>query len=716
MSPALVVLVLSLAAKPGTIYALSLDAPADLDGTWLFHEGDDASFADPALADDDWQPLTVPGGLARPALTGVYWLRAHIELANVDRELSLRLGPVDSAGQFFVDGKLVGETGSVDRQLDAHDVVTVWPVPLDATKDGRIVVAIRAWRNPLRADAAPARGGITSGPNWIGKTADVVRDQNLRDLDKLIAGVVVLVVGLYHLQLFRRRREQREYFWFALFSISMATYLLASTDAALWVLGEMPHSRVFWVGMIMTLPTFVQFLWPLLGRPIRWWWRANQAAMTLYALITLCWPTQWFVIKFIPFFELVLMAPLMIATTIVIVDSARRGNREARTLLVGTMALVLAAADNIAMERTTLPLPQIMSAAMAVFVFSMALSLANRFSRVFKELDDKQRLADEVKKLNAQVQARVKDRSEELSKALAKLSHGDGFAPVVQGTTLDGRYAIERPLGAGGMGFVYAGRDLVTGAAVAIKVIRASSVSEVDALHRFLREARAAVSVDHPAIVKMLHVDISGDGLFYQAQELVEGEPLDARLQRGAIDAPLVARAGSVLAGALAAAHDKGVIHRDVKPSNIMLTSTPPGVKLLDFGVAKITSSAAEHTGTGRHIGTPAYMAPEQRYIGDVDVTEQVDVYALGVLLYQMATGGLPGRVLDATADARLLDLAARCRSEEPSARPTSAELAVLLHKLADELGAPLELEWGSVEPPPPQGITDLLRDLVRTP
>src|SRR4051812_5344709 len=123
------------------------------------------------------------------------------------------------------------------------------------------------------------------------------------------------------------------------------------------------------------------------------------------------------------------------------------------------------------------------------------------------------------------------------------------------------------------MGCVYSGLDRSTSAQVAIKVVQASSRGQLAALERFLREARSAAAIDHPAVVRMLHVDVSEDGMLYQVQELVEGETLDRRIRaRSSWTHGAAARAVSVLCDALAAAHAHGIVHRDVKPANIMLT------------------------------------------------------------------------------------------------------------------------------------------------
>ena len=253
--------------------------------------------------------------------------------------------------------------------------------------------------------------------------------------------------------------------------------------------------------------------------------------------------------------------------------------------------------------------------------------------------------ARQIKDLNTQLQAQVRTRSTELSMALAKLARDwreDGS--LRSGVVLGDRFVVDALLGEGGMGSVYSGTDRSTGARVAIKVIQASSAQQLDALHRFLREAGTAAKVTHPAVVRMLHVDVSADGVLFQVQELVDGETLHARLRdQRPWDGERVARLGGVLCDALAAAHAVGVVHRDVKPGNVMLTKTAPGLKLLDFGISKVfrEGGRAASSGSGKILGTPAYMAPEH-LAGSGKLTDRADVYAAGVIFFRMLTGKFP--------------------------------------------------------------------------
>ena len=203
------------------------------------------------------------------------------------------------------------------------------------------------------------------------------------------------------------------------------------------------------------------------------------------------------------------------------------------------------------------------------------------------------------------------------------------FGGVKPGTRL-GPYEIVSLLGEGGMGAVYKAQDTRLVRAVAIKFVHEGFSS------RFQREARTISALNHPHICTLHDV-----GPNYLVMELVEGETLAARLDKGPLPTERVARYGAEIADGLAAAHARGIIHRDLKPANIMLTRN--GVKVLDFGLAKFTqldSSAKESqkiTGDQVILGTPAYMAPEQ--LAGQECDERSDIYSFGLVLHEMLAG-----------------------------------------------------------------------------
>jgi serine/threonine-protein kinase len=228
-------------------------------------------------------------------------------------------------------------------------------------------------------------------------------------------------------------------------------------------------------------------------------------------------------------------------------------------------------------------------------------------------------------------------------------SHDDRRIALI-GRTI-GPYNILGLLGQGGMGAVYRARDTVLGRDVAIKALLSELGDDARQRQRFLSEARAAAALDHPFICKIFGIEDAGDATLI-VMELVEGETLADRIQRGALPLDEVVRIADEAAEALATAHEMGFVHRDIKPSNLMLTRQGH-VKILDFGVAKRFRGAAadgapERTVTdglttpGQVVGTVSYMAPEQLRGEPAD--PRSDIFSFGVVLYQMLTGRHPFR------------------------------------------------------------------------
>jgi serine/threonine-protein kinase len=206
-----------------------------------------------------------------------------------------------------------------------------------------------------------------------------------------------------------------------------------------------------------------------------------------------------------------------------------------------------------------------------------------------------------------------------------------------------GGYQITRRIGAGGMGAVYLGVHAALGKRVAVKVMLAAARG--DALRRFFDEARAAAALDSPRIVEVIDLASLPDGRTYMMMEYLAGESLlqHAR-RRGKIPAAeVVAIAAQALDG-LALAHAHGIVHRDIKPPNLFLErGPPPGVKLLDFGVAKLLGGGDRgSTRSGVVIGTPEYMSPEQTAAGTKAIDARADLYSLGVVAYELLAGRLP--------------------------------------------------------------------------
>ena len=252
----------------------------------------------------------------------------------------------------------------------------------------------------------------------------------------------------------------------------------------------------------------------------------------------------------------------------------------------------------------------------------------------------------------------------------------------LSGETLSG-YALLRLLGSGGMGSVYEARG-ADGSIVALKVLSPLLAAEPALRERFRREARALSALSHPGVVKMLGEGEEHSFCWY-AMERVVGPDLRERLKRGPLPVPEVIALGQTMLEALEVVHAGGFVHRDVKPSNILLS--PEGPKLCDFGIARF-EGASTLTESAALLGSLRYMAPEQRW-GKSDARS--DLYALGVVLHEALALGVPGeRTLPPGTPATLARVIARLTQTSPVLRPQSAAAAKRL--LLSSSNRPLQL------------------------
>lgn len=254
---------------------------------------------------------------------------------------------------------------------------------------------------------------------------------------------------------------------------------------------------------------------------------------------------------------------------------------------------------------------------------------------------------------------------------------------VLSGIVLEGRYSLGTPLGAGGMGTVYAGKQLRLDRDVAIKVLDPAIAQNAEAAARFLREAQLLSRIRHPNVIQVLDSGES-DGLMYCVMERLVGsdlEQLQARMPHGRMPWPGACDLLAQLAEGLGAVHARGIVHRDVKPSNCFVSfedGNAPVVKLLDFGVARATRNDAgpKLTHAGLLIGTPSHIAPEL-LTAPGPATPTSDLYALGVVAYRLLSGRLPFE-----GDTLFAQMNAACNDEPQSLDDPDLDIPVELQRL----------------------------------
>jgi len=290
-------------------------------------------------------------------------------------------------------------------------------------------------------------------------------------------------------------------------------------------------------------------------------------------------------------------------------------------------------------------------------------------------------------------------------------------AEQLVGQLVEGRYRVERVLGHGGMGTVYACRHVVVGKALAMKVLRPPRSGHNEGiLQRFIREAQTANALKSRHIIETTDFGQLPDGPFFVVMELLEGFDLQHAMRNNRLNAAEFLHVFVQIADTLEVVHASGIVHRDLKPDNVFLVTEnndPLFVKLLDFGIAKVLNSGSSHlTEEGMVLGTPHYMAPEQARSDTID--SRADIYAFGIMMYRAFTGRLPfvadsaigvmtRHAMDTpeppsrfmAIDRNLETLMLRCMAKRPEERPqrmseVSQELRMLLMKMTGGFPIPL--------------------------
>ncbi|PKN24696.1 MAG: hypothetical protein CVU65_11000, partial [Deltaproteobacteria bacterium HGW-Deltaproteobacteria-22] len=297
------------------------------------------------------------------------------------------------------------------------------------------------------------------------------------------------------------------------------------------------------------------------------------------------------------------------------------------------------------------------------------------------------------------------------------------------GMVLDNRYRLIKLLGEGGMGEVYLAEHVYINKKVAIKLLRSEITSSTEAVQRFYQEARSSSAIGHENIIEIEDFGKLDDGTIYLAMEFLAGHPLADLMLEGAMDLARGFDFMVQIAEGLGAAHAKSIVHRDMKPENVFIIRDKHGrekVKILDFGIAKMTSSDGEGHGltkTGTIFGTPHYMSPEQAMGKALD--HRTDIYSVGVIMYEMFTGSVPFKaesfmgiltqhITAAPPEPRnlrpdlpqaVVDLILKAMDKDPNKRHQDmGEMIMDLHRVMVELGLGEPVPPAMMNLPPPPG------------
>ena len=391
--------------------------PRSLAGEWRFRTGDDPAFARPDFDDSSWETLRVPGGWGRQGhagLSGIAWYRVAV---NVDedtlrspRALGVALDKVDSAYELYAGGRKLGGVGELPpRPRPEYDRHATFVVPRDALDErGRLVLAVRVWKAPITTRWG---GGLVEGGFLLGPLDALTRREAVSEITEVSLALVFVLVGAYHMQLYRRRPELREYFWFGVMAITAGVYTFLRTQwrfalpLGFETLKDAEHVLLY-VGAI----ALVQFVWPLLGRPIGPALRVFQAANVAGALLVAL-PGLRLNLLLLPWWELGLTLVVALTVGLVAVQAWRR-HPEAGAVAWGVVLLGLACVQDAAVDRALWTGPRLIPYGFTAFLLSMAFSLSNRFTRVYNE----------AYALRRDLEARVRERTRELERRTEELS------------------------------------------------------------------------------------------------------------------------------------------------------------------------------------------------------------------------------------------------------------------------------------------------------
>ena len=401
----------------------SLSEPVDLAGAWKFRTGDDPAWARPDYPDEAWATIRVPEPWGRQgyhAYSGVAWYRLRVRLAPQVRPGEPR-APGPDAGHDRqqlrgVRGRGVAGRGRAGcRPGPAWSTTAYGPTTCRRRRWG----AAATWCWPCACGRRTSRtrtwAARTTARFLLGQVDQLARREVLVEVPSLVLAIIFFMVGVYHVQLYQRRPELREYLWFGVVAgLSCAYTLLRSQwkyalGSHFLLLKELEYLFLYLVPAVM-----IQFLWLLIGRPISRPLRVVQALSVAMAVLVAVEPGLWLNLRMLPWWSYSMIVVGVYACGVVMRE-AWRGHPDARTITVGLMLVLAAIVNDIAVDRAWISGPRLIPYGFAAFVLSMALSLGNRFTRVYRE----------VQNMGAELERRVDERTHQLREANRALSEAN---------------------------------------------------------------------------------------------------------------------------------------------------------------------------------------------------------------------------------------------------------------------------------------------------
>jgi signal transduction histidine kinase/CheY-like chemotaxis protein len=409
----------ALAAEPAV--QASGSAVVLLDG-WRFQPGDDSAWAQPAFDDSSWAAVRVPLGWGAEHYPGAQqefsWFRVTVALpaGAAPHGFGVTLGKVDSAYELFAGGARVGGVGALPPlgriEYDRH---RTYRLPTSAFgADGRLVLAVRVWTAP---NAGTGKGGLVEGPFRFGPVEELERQELLARLPELLLTALFLTVGLSNLLVFLDRPQLRAYVRFGVLALNAAGYsfLLGQWKYALFPDGFAWMKELEYAFLYAFAASFIQFAWPLLNEPIGPLVRGYQWLSLAAAVVAPLTPGLFWNNRILPVWEAGFVAATPFLLTL-LAREIRRGNREARALGLGLVVFMAAYLHDVLLDRGFITTPRMTPYGFAALVVAMALSLSQRFTRLFGE----------VEALSRDLELRVRERTQELSLANERLAEQAG--------------------------------------------------------------------------------------------------------------------------------------------------------------------------------------------------------------------------------------------------------------------------------------------------